>query len=304
MSDFLERIKSYEGRVIDAPTPGLDPVNVPMIRHWCDAIGDNNPIYVDDEAARANGHAGIVAPPTMLQAWSMRGYGGARGKNLQAQLLNLMDSAGFVGVVATNCDQEYVRYLVPGDRVTTVTTIEAVSEEKTTALGVGHFITTLQEYFDQNNELVGTMRSRILKFAPHDKPAEKPLRPRPAITHDNAFWFEGAQHGHLHIQRCSACGQLRHPPGPMCPACHSLEWDTVTASGRGTVYSYVVNHYPEVPAFDYPLVVAVIELEEGTRLVSNLIDVDPADVTIGMAVQCELVDFDDELTLPQFRPVE
>ncbi len=146
------------------------------------------------------------------------------------------------------------------------------------------------------------MRFRILKFAPVPKAAARPQRPRPSITHDNAFWFEGAKNGQLLIQRCASCGTLRHPPGPMCPTCHSLEWDTIEASGRGTVYSYVVNHYPQVPAFDYPLIVAVIELEEGTRLVSNLIDVEPADVAIGMAVEAEMVAFDDDLTLPQFRP--
>jgi uncharacterized protein len=302
VSDFLERLKAYEGRVIGEPVVALDAVNEAMIRHWCDAIGDRNPIYVDDEAARAAGHPGIVAPPTMLQAWSMRGVGTKRPANLQTELLNLLDSAGFTSVVATNSEQEFFRYLVIGDRLTTTTTIESVSEEKTTALGAGHFFTILQEFHDETGELVGTLRSRMLKFAPHKKPGERPLRPRPAITHDNAFFFEGAKHGHLHIQRCAACGELRHPPGPMCPHCHSLDWDTIVASGRGTVYSYVVNHYPQVAAFDYPLLVAVIELEEGVRLVSNLIDVDAADVTIGMAVECEMVDFDEDLTLPQFRP--
>ncbi len=302
MSDFVERLKGFEGRVVGEPFVALDEVNAAMIRHWCDAIGDHNPIYLDDEAARAAGHPGIVAPPTMLQAWTMKGVSGGRLANLRGELLDLLDSAGFTSAVATNTEQEYLRYLVVGDRVSSTMTIESVSEEKTTALGAGHFFTTLEEYRDAAGELVGICRFRILKFAPHDKPAVRPLRPRPSITHDNAFFFEGAKHGHLHIQRCVGCRDLRHPPGPMCPKCHSLEWDTIVASGRGTVYSYVVNHYPEVPAFDYPLLVAVIELEEGVRLVSNLIDVDPADVTIGMPVECEMVEFDEDLTLPQFRP--
>src|SRR5207302_7059365 len=144
------------------------------------------------------------------------------------------------------------------------TTIEAVSDEKRTALGVGHFVTTLVEYRDQSGELVGTMRFRILKFRPPERgpaapapaPAERPRRPRPAITHDNAFWFEGAKAGKLLIQRCGSCGRLRHPPRAMCGNCHSLEWETVEASGRGTVYSHVTVHHPQVPAFDYPLAVA------------------------------------------------
>ena len=302
MSDFLERIKAYEGRVIGPPSVALDGVNEAMIRHWCDAIGDRNPIYVDDAAARAAGHDGIVAPPTMLQAWSMRGLGGRTGATEQDALFRELDDAGFTSVVATNGDQEYLRYLRPGDVITTTTSIETVSEEKTTGLGVGHFVTTLQEYRDQRGELVGTMRFRMLKFAPKPKVAERPKRPRPGITRDNAFWFDGAKNGQLLIQRCAACGQLRHPPGPMCAACHSLEWDTVESAGRGAVYSYVVNHYPQVPAFDYPLLVAVIALDEGTRLVSNLIGVEPEDVTVGMRVACEMVAVDDELTLPQFRP--
>jgi uncharacterized OB-fold protein len=76
----------------------------------------------------------------------------------------------------------------------------------------------------------------------------------------------------------------------------------VEASGRGTVYSHVTVHYPQVPAFDYPLSVALIELDEGTRLMSNVVGIDPDDVHVGMRVEVEFVAFDDELTLPQFHP--
>jgi len=88
----------------------------------------------------------------------------------------------------------------------------------------------------------------------------------------------------------------------VCPRCRSYDWDTLEASGRGEVYSYTVNHHPKVPAFDYPLLVALIALEEGPRLVSNLIGVDPADVTVGMPVEVDFVEYDPELTLPVFRP--
>jgi uncharacterized protein len=135
-----------------------------------------------------------------------------------------------------------------------------------------------------------------------DVTATRPLRPRPALTEDNAFFFDGARRGALLIQRCASCATLRHPPRPACAVCGSFEWDTVTASGRGTVYSYVVVHHPQVPAFDYPLPIAVVELEEGTRLVADLLGVAPGDVTIGMPVAVEFVAVDDELTLPLFRP--
>jgi uncharacterized OB-fold protein len=194
--------------------------------------------------------------------------------------------------------------------------IESVSGEKQTGLGIGHFVTTRADYTDESGELVGSMKFRILKFKPgtgrtKKKAAEagagadtkpRPNRPRPSLNQDNRFWFEAAQRNELVIQRCTRCGELRHPPGPACPSCGSFEWDTVTASGRGTVYSFVVTHYPQVPAFDYPLPIALIELEEGTRLVCNLIDIDPADVRVGMPVEVTFVAFDDELTLPQFRP--
>jgi uncharacterized protein len=126
-------------------------------------------------------------------------------------------------------------------------------------------------------------------------------RPRPAMSDDTSFFWEGAERGELLIQRCAACRTLRHPPGPGCAACGSLEWDTLTASGRGTVYSYAVHHYPPIPGFEPPNLVGLIELEEGTRVVANLTDVDPDDVEIGLAVEVYFRDFEG-VVLPQFRP--
>jgi uncharacterized protein len=312
---LIARIKAFEGRRIGPPDRGADPVNQPMIRHWVEAIGDENPVYIDADAAAASVHGEVVAPPVMLQAWVMRGVRQrpAAGGTVQDELMRLLDDAGFTSVVATNCEQEYARYLHLGDHLSTTTTIESVSDEKATGLGVGHFVTTRVEYRTDDGELVGTMRFRILKFKPGTgrgaaKDGEKearrarPRRPRPALTQDNAFWFEGASEHKLLIQRCASCGKLRHPPRPMCGQCRSLEWDAVEASGRGTVYSYVVNHHPQVPAFDYPLAVGLVELDEGTRLVANVVGVDPADVHVGMPVEVEFVDHDPELTLPAFHP--
>jgi uncharacterized protein len=319
MSDTLiARIKAFEGRQIGPADRGADPVNQPMIRHWVEAVGDENPVYVDADAAAASVHGEVVAPPVMLQAWVMRGVRPrpAAGGTAQDELMRLLDDAGFTSVVATNCEQEYERYVHLGDHLSTTTTIESVSDEKATGLGVGHFVTTRVEYRTDDGELVGTMRFRILKFKPRTgrgagkeregggekERRERPRRPRPALTQDNAFWFEGARERKLLIQRCASCGKLRHPPRPMCGECRSLEWDTVEASGRGTVYSYVVNHHPQVPAFDYPLAVGLVELEEGTRLVANVVGVEPADVHVGMPVEVEFVDHDPELTLPAFHP--
>jgi uncharacterized OB-fold protein/acyl dehydratase len=311
---LLDRLRSYEGRTVGPAEPADDPVNVPMIRHWVEAMGETSPVHLDPEAARATGRDGVVAPATMLQVWTMKGLKAqhARPDNLQTELLGLLDEAGFTSVVATNTDQEYLRELAPGDHLSATSVIETVSEEKRTGLGAGHFVTTRTEFRDQHDDVVGTMTFRILKFRPAAPPSstaaggeepERALRPRPSINRDNAFWFEGARNGQLLIQRCTGCGRLRHPPGPACPGCASFDWDTVEASGRGTVYSYTINHHPQVPAFDYPLAVGLIELEEGTRLVANVIGIEPDEIEVGLPVQAEFTVFDDELTLPQFRPI-
>jgi uncharacterized OB-fold protein/acyl dehydratase len=287
-----------------------------MIRHWCDAVGDANPVYTDPDAAAASRHGGIIAPPAMLQAWTMRGLDRTPvppGEYVIGQLFALLDEAGFTSVVATNSDQEYARPLRPGDHLTVRGVVDTVSDEKRTALGTGHFVTWVDTYRTDDGEVVGTMRFRVLKFRPaaaaatHEEPTNpEPVserRPRPAISDDTRFFWEGVARGELLIQRCANCGELRHPPRPMCPRCRSLDWDTVRAAGRGTVYSFVVPHHPRLPAFAERYVVALVELEEGTRLITNLVGVAPEDVRIGMAVELECAKVDDELVLPLFRPV-
>lgn len=129
------------------------------------------------------------------------------------------------------------------------------------------------------------------------------LYPKPGITHDNRFFWEGLAQHRLLIQRCASCGRLQHPPAPMCPGCHGFEMDAIEASGRGTVHSFVVAHHPPIPPFAYPNVIALVELEEGTRLVSRLVGVEPEDVAIGMRVAVEFERIDDEFVVHQFRCV-
>jgi uncharacterized OB-fold protein/acyl dehydratase len=330
MSDTLDldtELQAFVGRSSGPATRGSHPVNEPMIEHWVEAMGDYNPVYVDDAAAREAGFPGVIAPPTMLQAWIMRGLrasleaDAARDAGQEAtdtagdQVMALLNQAGFTSVVATNCDQHYERPLVPGDHLEVTSVIDAVSGEKRTGLGVGHFVTNRLEYRDQNGGLVATMLFRILKFKPGtgagakeaaptapEQAAARPLRPRPALTQDNSFFFEGAKQHKLLVQRCTACGTLRHPPRPSCAHCRSFEWEPLEASGRGTIFSFTVNHYPQVPAFDYPLVVALVELEEGTRLIANVSGITPETVHIGMPVEVGFEDFDDDLSLPVFHP--
>ncbi|GAA2594891.1 MULTISPECIES: bifunctional MaoC family dehydratase N-terminal/OB-fold nucleic acid binding domain-containing protein [Streptomyces] len=314
---YEERLRAFTGRELRPLTPAQDPVNQPMIRHWTEAMGDTNPVHTDAGAARATGRGGVVAPASMIQAWTMRGYAATvsppAGRDGFDELVDLLDEGGYTSVVATDSEFTFLRELEPGDHVAVRETVESISAEKRTGLGTGRFVTTLKTYTDQHGETVATQRWRTLRFrpapaaAPEPEPLTEPapppaLRPRPAINRDNAFFFDGARQHRLLVQRCAACSALRHPPGPCCPECNSLEWDTVEASGHGHVYSYVVNHHPRHPAFDFPLLVAVVELAEGTRLITNLTGVAPDDVAIGMPVVLDWLDADPDLTLPVFRP--
>ena len=129
------------------------------------------------------------------------------------------------------------------------------------------------------------------------------LRPRPAINLDNAFFFESLnERGELSIQHCGGCNELRHPPVPMCPECHSLHWSPKTMSGRGVLHSYVVMYHPIVPPFEPGYIVAVVELEEGVRVVMNLEGVAREDVQIGMPVHVTAERMDADLVLPVARP--
>jgi uncharacterized OB-fold protein len=124
----------------------------------------------------------------------------------------------------------------------------------------------------------------------------------PSMTADTQFFWDAVREHRLLIQRCANCGMLRHPPRPMCPNCDSLEWGTIEASGRGNVISFVIPHHPPLPWFPEPYLVALIDLAEGTRVVSNLVGVAPEDVTIGMPVRVRYEHFDGDVVLPLFEP--
>jgi uncharacterized protein len=307
--DYEVRLQAFVGVVLVPQRPGPDPVNGPMIRHWVEAMGETDPVHTDDAAARATGRSGVIAPAAMVQAWVMRGYAAtvapAADRTPFDDLVELLAEGGYTSVVATDSEFEFTRELVPGDEVSVTEVVESISPEKRTGLGVGRFVTTGKTYRDAAGAVVATQRWRTLRFQPpvrKPEPAPRALRPRPAINRDNAFWFDAAREHRLVIQRCTGCAQLRHPPGPVCPSCGSLDWDTVEAAGTGTVYSFVVNHHPRHPAFDYPMVVAVVELTEGTRLITNLVGIAPEDVAVDSPVVLEWLDADPELSLPVFRP--
>ncbi|MFI2431743.1 bifunctional MaoC family dehydratase N-terminal/OB-fold nucleic acid binding domain-containing protein [Streptomyces sp. NPDC018693] len=298
--DLAVRLKAYEGQPAAVTAPGRDPVDAAMIRHWCEVMGDTNPAHTGPDA---------VAPPAMLQVWIMGGFSGPQARTpAWAQLLALLDEAGCTAVVATDCEQEYLRPLRPGDEITFDSVIESVSDRKTTRLGTGYFLTTRTD-IRVGPDLAGTHRFRVLKYAPaHPGPKER--RPRPVVNRDNAGFWEGVRDHRLLVQRCTACRTLRFPWLPGCASCGAPDWDTVEACGEGTVHSYVVVHHPPFPAFtasDHaadaagPYAVALVELAEGVRMVSNVVDVPYDKVRIGMPVRLEFRAYDEELTLPVFK---
>ena len=272
--------------------PAADPVNEPMIRHWLDAMGNTNPRFLKDG----------LAPPTMSQVWTMPGSGRGHDPTPVSDVLNALDAEGFTGVVATNCDQTYHRSARLGERLTPATRFDSLIGPKRTALGEGYFATWTIIWRTETGEPVAEMLFRVLKFRPRRRREPYPLRP--AMNADTAFFWEGASVGELRIQRCGDCGELRHPPGPLCPSCRSTARGYVVASGEGTVFSYVVHHRPPVPGRETPFVVAVVELPEGVRIVGNIVDCPPDEVGIGMSLRATYRSMDDELTLPMWAPQE
>jgi uncharacterized OB-fold protein len=294
-----------------APRAARDPVNLPMIRNWVEAMGDANPVYTDAGAASRSVHGGLVAPPAMAQVWTMRGLHPDADDDPLGRMSAVLDQAGFTSVVATNCEQEYHRYLRHGEQVTVRASLESVTGPKRTALGEGWFVTTRSTWY-AGDEPVASMLFRILKFRPPEPGAAagRPPEPapeaagdvlRPAVTADTAFFWDGTAARELRIQRCAECGKLRHPPGPMCPACGAVRPGYVVAAGTGEVYSYVVQHHPPVPGKQLPIVVALVQLPEGVRMTGELLGVSRERVRIGLPVRVEFVRVDDALTLPAWR---
>ena len=278
------------------PRAARDPVNLPMIRNWIEAIDPGGPEDPD------------TVPPSMIQVWTMPGLRGTRAGDDPLGLINqVMDEAGFTSVVATNCDQVYRRYLKLGEQLTVRGRLLDVTGPKRTALGEGWFVTTRSTWFS-DNEPVATMDFRILKFRP-SQPAATPASPatspmRPLVTPDTAFFWTGTAVGELRIQRCSGCGALRHPPGPMCPACGQPgDGGYVVAAGTGEVFSYVVHHHPPVPGKKLPMVVALVQLPEGVRMVGEMPGTRPDQVRIGLPVRATFVPVGG-MTLPAWRPAE
>jgi len=294
-----EAVAEITASVIAKPRAGRDPVNQPTINNWVEAIGDRNPIYTDEVAAREAGHPGIVAPPAMIQVWTMFGLAGDRPTDdPMGPMMKLFDEAGYIGVVATNCEQTYHRYLRPGEEVSIASEMRDVVGPKQTALGEGWFVNQ-HITWRVGDEDVAEMEWRILKFKPREDSAAPALVPadldgdvmmRPAVSRDTAFFWEGVKAHELRIQRLQD-GSPQHPPVPALWQDKSEPIDYVVASGKGTVFSFVVHHAPKVPGRTLPFVIALVELGEGVRMLGELRNVDHSTVKIGMPVRATYIDF-------------
>lgn len=154
------------------------PVSEHAIRTWCAAVGERNPLYLDLEAARRAGHPAVIAPPAMLQTWTMPIADHPAAPTLHAQVRAAARACGLDAVVATDYEQEYLQPVHPGQMLRESSWIEAVSSPKATALGRGQFVTIVFEVSNQAGAPVGRMRARTLYFNPD------PAAPRTVAAED------------------------------------------------------------------------------------------------------------------------
>lgn len=129
-------------------------------------------------------------------------------------------------------------------------------------------------------------------------------KPLPRIDAESKGFWEACGRHELYLQRCRACRTLRYYPRALCPACLSGDIEWVLSPGRGSVYSYTVTYQNQSPGFrdELPYVLAYVELEEGVRLLTNVVGCRPEDVYVGMPVHVSFEDITPEIALPKFRP--
>jgi len=125
----------------------------------------------------------------------------------------------------------------------------------------------------------------------------------PRVRDDNAFFWTSGEDGRLRFTRCQSCGYWIHPTSPICPSCHSSELAPEAVSGDAVVHTFTINHQAWIPGFDPPYVVAIVELpeQEGLRLTTNVVNVEPGAVHIGMPVRVVFDNWED-VWLPLFEP--
>lgn len=136
-----------------------------------------------------------------------------------------------------------------------------------------------------------------------ERPVAEPGRYLPQPTPETQHFWDGAKQGELRLQRCADCSHAYFPPRPFCPACGSRSVGVFAASGKARLYSYVIHHRAP-PGFEAPYAIAVVELEEGPRMMTNIVDCaqTPAALELDMALEVTFQDMSDDIALPLFRP--
>ena len=206
-----ERIKAL-GEASESLAPY--PVNQPTIGTWLDAMGyDNDPRFTRGRGAAVDG-AGLD---------DARPAAGTRGADDPLRrMMEMLTDAGYTAVLGTNCEQTYERYLRVGEQVSGDHARSTRSPARRTPRWARATSSPPRNIWHVGDEVVATMLFRVLKFMParsagHDR--SKIIRP--VVNRDSQFFWDGTRPGELRIQKCNACGALRHPPGPACPSCHA-----------------------------------------------------------------------------------
>lgn len=128
-------------------------------------------------------------------------------------------------------------------------------------------------------------------------------KPLPQPTPETQDFWDGAKAGNLRLQKCDDCSHVYFPPRPFCPKCASKQVQSFTASGKGKLHSYVINHRPP-PGFEAPYAIAVVLLDEGPKMMTNVVGVEqtPEALQLDMAVEVAFERVTDDISLPKFRP--
>ncbi|HUS98433.1 MAG TPA: Zn-ribbon domain-containing OB-fold protein [Hyphomicrobiaceae bacterium] len=130
-------------------------------------------------------------------------------------------------------------------------------------------------------------------------------RQLPKPTPETQHYWDGTKAGELRLQICNSCNHTYFPPRPFCPKCSSRDVKVTKATGKGKLFSYIINHLP-TPGFKPPFAIAVVELDEGPRLMSNIVDCDqtPEALQLDMPLEVTFEAQNDEITLPMFKPAK
>ena len=213
-------------------------------------------------------------------------------------MTEVLTEEGYTAVLGTNCEQTYERYLRVGEQLRVTTALDSVAGPKNTAMGEGYFVTSRNTWYVGDGErVVATMLFRVLKFIPKERRMTRPPDGQPRL----AVLLGRHRSGRAAHPECNACGALRLPARPGVPGLRRARPRPRRRRRRGTVFSYVVHRHPPVPGKELPIVIALIDLDEGVRMVGEVVDVADDEIEIGMPLQVDFRQVDDELTLPDLE---